>query len=102
MAACQDKMKVGFSEWSLALCLVVLLYQSFYFKEMGGTILYLSATKLAFYECITSVFKMEHQVGLQTVAVSRVGYVTMKVGGIGPKVANAAYGLLCVINSALT
>ena len=45
---------------------------------------------------------MEHQVGLQTVAVSIVGYVTMKVGGIGPKVANAAYGLLCVINSALT
>ena len=89
VATCKDKKQVGLTEWSLVLCLVVLLYQSFYFKEMGGTILYLSATKLAFYECITSVFKMEHQVGLQTIAIAIVGYVAMKVGRISPKVAHA-------------
>ena len=87
VSACQDKKQVGLAEWSLMLCLVVLLYQSFDFKEVCGTILYLTAAKFAFYECIASVFKMEHQVGLQTIAVAIVGYVAIKVGSISPKVA---------------
>ena len=43
VTTCQDNKKVWLTEWNLVLSLVVLLYQSFYFKEVGGSLFYLPA-----------------------------------------------------------
>ena len=50
----------------------MLLNEPFYFQKMFCTFFNLTTAKLTLYQSITSIVKMKHQVGLQTVAVAIV------------------------------
>ena len=70
-AACHDNHQVEFAQRHLLFCLIMHLNESFNFQRMFGSFFYFTTAKLTFYKSVASIVKMKHQVGFQSVAVTK-------------------------------